>query len=67
MNKGDKIKCKRNDGYPTLTVGKTYTVKQYDPPSPEPGIGFTWPAYVTLEGDTGREVTAHASRFEVIP
>lgn len=46
-----------------LTKGKKYTVTKYEPEYPEPGIGFTWPAYVTVIGDFGKPVTGHAYRF----
>lgn len=66
MNTGDKVKCLRTDGYYNLTLGQTYTVNKYEDPSPEPN-GFTFPAYVSVNGDNGKETWCHASRFEVVP
>ncbi len=62
MKIGDKIKCRRTDGY-RFTEGAVYEVIGYTPQEQVAG-GFTFPAYVTVEDDTGREVTAHAHRFE---
>lgn len=61
MNVGDKIKCRRSDGYPTLTEGKVYECLY----GLEEGI-FEDRPFVTVIGDTGKEVSAHASRFEVV-
>jgi len=64
MNKGEKIVCRSARGY-DLTEGKTYEVVQYDEPwqdKDSPG-GFTWPAYVHVINDSGKQVAAHASRF----
>ena len=38
-----------------LTKGKEYSVVRYEAPVETPT--FTWPAYVTVIGDSGREVT----------
>lgn len=65
FTQGQQVRCKRNDGYHNLTTGKTYTVNKYEPPCPEDN-GFTWPAYVMVHDDNGRETFAHASRFEAI-
>lgn len=49
-----------------LTKGKQYEVIKYEPPFPEPNIGFTWPAYVTVIGDSGKPVTGHTYRFRAL-
>lgn len=44
-----------------LTEGKKYTVVDYQPR--QVGPTFTWPAYVTVIGDSGKKVTGHTHRF----
>lgn len=64
MNKGDVVVCRNASGY-VFTEGKTYGVIAYHPEwfdSSVPG-GFTWPAYVVVRDDYGRNVRAHAHRF----
>jgi len=48
-----------------LTAGKRYVVTDYSP-AERTEIGFTFPAYVTVIGDSGRPVTAHTYRFKAI-
>lgn len=63
MNKGDKVVCRNPNGY-AFTEGKEYTVIEYSSEAYEADIGgFTWPAYVAVKDDYGREVACHASRF----
>lgn len=61
MVAGDKIKCLNNIGYYTLTEGKIYTCLY----GLEDGIFANRP-FVTVINDNGKEVGAHASRFEVV-
>ena len=64
MQKGDTVVCRNKSGY-LFTEGKEYTVVAYDPEmydSSTPG-GFTWPAYVVVRDDNGRNVKCHAHRF----
>ena len=49
-----------------LTEGKQYTVTKYEPECPDHAIGFTWPAYVTVIGDSGKPVTGHTYRFRAV-
>lgn len=49
-----------------LTKGKQYTVTHYQPSCPDLHIGFTWPAYVTVIGDSGKPVTGHTYRFRAV-
>lgn len=44
-----------------LTEGKKYVVTKYEPKVYGPT--FTWPAYVTVIGDSGKPVTGHTHRF----
>lgn len=44
-----------------LTEGKQYKVVKYEPECRDPT--FTWPAYVTVIGDSGKPVTGHTHRF----
>lgn len=47
-----------------LTEGKQYTVTRVDP---EVRDGhFTWPAYVSVIGDSGKTVSGHAHRFRAV-
>lgn len=46
-----------------LTEGKRYTVVKYEPEVYEPEARFTWSAYVTVIGDSGKPVTGHTYRF----
>lgn len=48
-----------------LTEGKEYTVVGYVTECVTPT--FTWPAYVTVIGDNGAEVTGHTHRFRHKP
>lgn len=44
-----------------LTKGREYVVTKYEPEFRD--TNFTWPAYVTVIGDSGKPVTGHAHRF----
>ena len=44
-----------------LTEGKEYTVIKYEAEFTD--TTFTWPAYVTVIGDSGKPVTGHTHRF----
>lgn len=48
-----------------LTEGKQYTVVDYSVPYTAEN-GFTFPAYVTVIGDRGKEVVSHAYRFAAV-
>ena len=61
MIAGDKIKCRTSVGYYTLTECKVYECLYVL----EDGI-FSDRPFVTVIGDNGKEVGAHASRFEVV-
>jgi hypothetical protein len=61
MIAGDKIKCRTSVGYYTLTEGKVYECLY----GLEEGI-FSDRPFVTVIGDNGKEVGAHASRFEIV-
>lgn len=61
MKAGDKIKCRNSAWYDTLTEGKFYECLY----GLEEGI-FSDSPFVTVIGDNGEEVRAHASRFEVV-
>ena len=62
MKKGDIIICRGDRGY-DLTAGKEYVVIDFEPSDADTDIGFTWPAYVHIIDDTGKQVAAHAARF----
>ena len=47
-----------------LTEGKQYVVIKYEPEQYDPT--FTWPAYVTVIGDSGKPVTGHTHRFRAL-
>lgn len=47
-----------------LTPGKRYVVTKYEPEYPD--TNFTWPAYVTVLGDSGTPVTGHTHRFRAL-
>lgn len=47
-----------------LTEGKKYMVTKYEPEVYDPT--FTWPAYVTVIGDMGKQVTGHTHRFRAV-
>ena len=47
-----------------LTKGKQYVVIKYEPAHYDPN--FTWPAYVTVIGDSGNPVTGHTHRFRAV-
>ncbi len=61
FKEGDTVVCKRNDSY-NITVGKSYTIIQFDPA--ETVNGFTFPEYATFLDDNGKKCVAHASRFD---
>lgn len=65
MKPGDEITCKGSRGY-NFTTGKKYRVLNYEPKCFDKNTvcGFTWPAYVTVQDDTGKTVICHANRFE---
>ena len=65
FEKGEVVVCSGSRGY-SLTTGKEYEVIKYDPPLPDSSSvsGFTWPAYVAVIGDNGKELYCHASRFK---
>lgn len=47
-----------------LTEGKQYVVIKYEEECPTEN--FTWPAYVTVIGDSGKPVTGHTHRFRAV-
>lgn len=47
-----------------LTEGKQYVVTKYEPEFRDET--FTWPAYVTVIGDSGKPVTGHTYRFKLL-
>ena len=59
---GDVVIANTDYGY-NVVKDKEYVVTKYEPPYPEPGTSFTWPAYVTVTGDHGKPVTGHTYRF----
>ncbi len=61
MQTGDVVTCRASRGY-CLTTGKEYRVLEYQPEAHD--INFTWPAYVKVQDDYGKEVWCHACRFE---
>lgn len=60
---GDVVECVYADGY-HFKIGKQYTVLKYEPRYPD--TNFTWPAYVTVTGDNGKEAICHARRFKKV-
>ncbi len=58
MNPNDKVMCVNNSGYHNLTEGKKYQCLY----GIEPGI-FEDRPYITVIGDNGKKVSAHAYRF----
>lgn len=62
MKPGDIIICRNTHNY-NFTSDKEYTVIDYEPAEVSALPGFTWPAYVLVEDDTGKKVHCHASRF----
>lgn len=66
MKEGDIVVCHASRGY-QFTEGKEYTVLEYAPEYYDntSSSGFTWPAYVTVMDDWGRNATAHAHRFTI--
>lgn len=46
-----------------LTPGKVYTVTNFQPQNVTPN--FTFPEYVSVIGNMGKEVTAHTYRFQL--
>lgn len=61
---GDIVVCYDSHGY-AFTKGKEYTVVDYIPEfyDRDTPSGFTWPAYIKIIDDDGREVRCHANRF----
>ncbi len=57
---GQKVIATGSYGW-LLTQGKEYEVIKYEPEVRDPT--FTWPAYVTVIGDSGKPVSGHAHRF----
>ena len=47
-----------------LTEGKQYVVIKYEEECPTEN--FTWPAYVTVIGDSGKPVTGHTHCFRAL-
>lgn len=62
MKAGDVVVCNAARGY-CFTTNKEYTVLEYQPEAPD--LNFTWPAYVRVTDDYGKEVWCHAHRFDV--
>ena len=64
MKAGDTVVCRSASGY-LFTEGKEYTILRYEPEfyDQDTPSGFTWPAYVHVMDDRGREVMCHAHRF----
>lgn len=62
---GETVRCFNRSGYHLLTEGKDYTVVGFEPAfyCRDHASGFHWPAYVTVTGDDGHKITAHAHRF----
>lgn len=58
---GDVVKCVAASGYP-LTMGKEYTVTDVSRPIHEDS-GFTFPSYVVVMGDNGKDCVCHHYRF----
>lgn len=60
LNPGDLVVCLNNDSgyYYDLSKGATYRCVN----GIEAGIFPSWP-YITVVGDNGKEISAHASRF----
>lgn len=61
---GDTVVCYDSHGY-AFTEGKEYTVVDYipEPYDRDTPSGFTWPTYLKIINDYGRQVRCHASRF----
>lgn len=60
-----KVICKATYGYPRLTEGKEYEVKELIPQLITPN--FTFPRYVTVIDDSGKNTsTGHATRFKTL-
>jgi hypothetical protein len=59
-----KVICKNPSGYPNLTEGKEYQVKELCPQLITPN--FTFPRYVSVIDDRGKTSTGHAYRFETL-
>jgi hypothetical protein len=57
---GQRVKAVSDYAY-QVTEGKEYTVVEFIPKQVTPT--FTWPEYVTVISDNGKEVTGHAHRF----
>ena len=60
---GDVVVCVAPYRY-AFTLGKQYTVLKYEPQYPD--TNYTWPAYVTVTGDNGKEAVCHARRFKKV-
>ena len=62
---GQKVIANHIDGYGNLlTKGKEYTVTKYQHGYNQES--FTWPAYVSVIGDWGKEVKCHTYRFKAV-
>lgn len=59
-----EVICKINSGYYNLKVGNKYQVKELVPRLITEN--FTFPRYVTVFDDNGKETTGHAYRFETL-
>jgi hypothetical protein len=64
---GQRVVCISSGGcWWVLTEGATYTVVNYEPPyTDKEARNYTWPAYLTVVGNEGKHVTAHAHRFRL--
>ena len=58
----DKVICVYPRGY-NFTEGKEYTVVDYIPEDSTSCEWFTWPPYLKMIDDSGREVICHTHRF----
>jgi hypothetical protein len=59
-----RVICKASQGYPNLTVGKEYQIKELTPRLITPN--FTFPRYVSVIDDREKISTGHAWRFETL-
>lgn len=64
FKKGQTVRALRSFP-PFLVEGEHYTVVHVLPEYSEDGM-FTWPAIVTVVGEGGRKVAAHAHRFALV-
>ena len=65
FNVGDEVVCIIPYGY-NLSLNGQYEVLKYVPKDSVPNIGFTWPAYVTVQDDSGKKAVCHADRFKAV-